>query len=324
VSLDPHMALIHAAGRPVGLPLGVLVTAALVAGCGPRDEIADRKNAYANRAATADRIVASVKSPDGLEIRYEVIGRGQPALVFVHGWSCDRSYWRAQLDHFASSHRVIAIDLGGHGESGLGRKDWTMAAFGRDVQAAVEAAGPEKVVLVGHSMGGPVIAEAAQLMPERVVALVVVDFFNEVDRRFSAKERDGFLAPMRADFRTTTQAFVRQEMFAPSSDPKLADQIAHDMASGPSSVAISAMENLLRYDQGAALARTKVPVRLINADKWPTDLKAARRHKPDIGLAVMPAIGHFLMMEDPAEFNRLLATAVDKLAGAASPAAGSQ
>jgi pimeloyl-ACP methyl ester carboxylesterase len=162
-------------------------------------------------------------------------------------------------------------------------------------------------------MGGPVIAEAARLMPERVVALVMVDFFNEVDRRIGPKEREGFLTPMRADFVGTTRGFVRQEMFVPRSDPKLADRIAGDMASGPASVAVSAMDQLLRYDQGKALAAIKAPVRIINADKWPTDLAALRRHKPDIQLAVMPAVGHFLMMEAPEEFNRLLASAVQQL-----------
>jgi pimeloyl-ACP methyl ester carboxylesterase len=289
------------------------ITAAALAACRPRSEAADRTKAETSQAATAEAKIASVKAPDGVEIRYQVAGEGEPAIVFVHGWSCDRSYWRHQLDHFASSHRVLAVDLGGHGESGLGRKEWTMAAFGEDVKAAVQAAGLEKVVLVGHSMGGPVIAEAARLMPERVVALIAVDFFTEVDRRFSAQEREGFLAPMRANFPKTTQAFVRQEMFVPRSDSKLADQIARDMASAPPSVAVSAMEQLLRYDQGAALAAAKAPVRLINADKWPTDLEALRKHRPDITLAVMPGVGHFLMMEAPEEFNRLLARAVEEL-----------
>jgi pimeloyl-ACP methyl ester carboxylesterase len=246
-------------------------------------------------------------------IRYEAAGRGEPALVFVHGWSCDRSYWRGQMEHFAASHRVVALDLGGHGESGLDRKDWTMTAFAGDVRAVVEGLGLRKVLLVGHSMGGPVILEAARLMPDRVVALVSVDFFNEVNRSIGVKEREGFLAPMRADFRSATETFVRKEMFTRRSDPDLAARISRDMAAAPSAVGVSAMDHLLRYDQGAALATAKVPVRLINADKWPTNLEAARRHKPDVGLAVMPGVGHFLMMEDPEEFNRLLARAMREL-----------
>jgi pimeloyl-ACP methyl ester carboxylesterase len=109
---------------------------------------------------------------------------------------------------------------------------------------------------------------------------------------------------------------VRQEMFTRRSDPKLVDRISRDMAAAPPAVGVSAMEHILRYDQGAALAAAKVPLRLINADKWPTDLEAARRHKPDVGLAVMPAVGHFLMMENPEEFNRLLTRAVNELVAA--------
>ncbi len=162
-------------------------------------------------------------------------------------------------------------------------------------------------------MGGPVVAEAAKLIPGRLAALVMVDFFTDVDRRYTAKEQEGFLAPMRADFPKMTQAFVRQEMFVPGSDPQLADRIAKDMASAPPAVAVSAMAQLLRYDQGAALAAAKAPIRVINSDKWATDLEALRKHRPDISLAVVPAVGHFLMMEDPEEFNRLLHRAVDQL-----------
>src|SRR5918994_764401 len=91
-----------------------------------------------------------------------------PALVFVHGWSCDRSYWSRQLPHFAGRHNVVAIDLAGHGESGVGRQAWTMPAFGDDVVAAVEQLGLESTVLIGHSMGGDVIVDAALKLPDRV------------------------------------------------------------------------------------------------------------------------------------------------------------
>lgn len=258
--------------------------------------------------------VHTVKAPDGLDLRYEVAGSGEPALVFVHGWSCDRSYWRTQMDHFAPSHRVVAIDLAGHGESGLGREDWSMAAFAGDVRAVVEALGLRRVVLIGHSMGGPVIVEAARLMPDRVASVVPVDFFNDVDAPMSAEDLEHRVAPMRADFRAATDAMVRS-FFSPDADAALVERVATDMAAAPPEVAIPALQHTFRYDQGAGLAAVGAPVRLINADFWPTDLAAAREHKPDLGLAVMPAVGHFVMMEEPDEFNRLLERAVDELTG---------
>jgi len=264
------------------------------------------------RAAAPTR--GTVKAPDGVDIAYEVAGSGAPALVFVHGWSCDRSYWRAQFEHFARSHRALAIDLGGHGESGLGREDWTIAAFGADVCAVLEALAVEDAVLVGHSMGGPVILEAARLAPERVAALVPVDTLFDVGHAFGPAEREAFLAPFRADFPAAADRFARR-MFTARSDPELVERIAADISAAPPDVAISAMESLFAYDGGAALAALEVPLRLLNADSYPTNLEAARRRKPDVELAVMPRSGHFLMAEDPAEFNRLLARAVQELTG---------
>ena len=268
----------------------------------------------ASPAAPLTLLTGSVKAADGVEIRYEASGNGEPAIVFVHGWSCDRTYWSGQTAHFAKSRRVVAVDLAGHGESGLGRQRYTIEAFGADVKAVVDALGLKRVVLVGHSLGGPVTLEAARLMPERVVALVPVDTLGRVGERIPAEERRAFLDPMRADFGAATRKFVHDFMFTPKSDAALAERIAQDMAAAPREVALSAIENLFDYDEAKGIAAIKVPLRLINADRWPTDLAAARKHKSDVQLAVMPGLGHFPMLEDPAEFNRLLERALKELA----------
>ena len=251
----------------------------------------------------------SVSAPDGVSIRYEDLGRGDPAIVFVHGWSCDRSYFRPQAEHFAESHRVVCVDLGGHGESGCVREDWTMEAFGADAAAVLEALDLRNAVLVGHSMGAPVIVEAALLAPGRVAMLVPVDHFSDVERPMSPADREAQLERLRRDFRGATEAWVRT-FFPPGADPALVDGIARDMASAPPDIAVSALDHTRRYDERAALAKTRIPMRMINADLWPTNLDAARRHKPDIGLGVMQGVGHFPQLEDPDRFNGLLADAI--------------
>jgi pimeloyl-ACP methyl ester carboxylesterase len=255
-------------------------------------------------------------APDGVVIRFSDEGQGDPPIVFVHGWSCDRTYWAAQARHFSKSHRVVCIDLGGHGESGSGRAAWTMEAFGADVASVLDALDLRGAVLVGHSMAGPVVLEAAFRAPERVAALVAVDYFNAVGRPMSDAAREKQLQDLRDDFRGATEAWVRG-FFPASTDPALVERIARDMADGPPDVAISALDHLRRYDEASALARTHLPMRLINADLWPTDLEAARRCKPDMQLSVMAGAGHFLFLEEPAEFNRLLARAIQDLCGAA-------
>ena len=249
---------------------------------------------------------ASVRSRDGVSIRYHVEGVGEPALVFVHGWSCDRSYWDAQVPYFARQHRVVTLDLAGHGQSGLSRRSYTVPAFAADVRAVVGALGLQRVVLVGHSMGGPVIVEAAQQMPDQVEALVPVDIFFNVDQKLSTADRARFIGTLERDFPVATRDFVTLGMFTPQSDPALVKRIADSMAARPARVGVSAMRGLWAYDAAAALGRLSVPIRAINSDRRKTDLEAARRHAPQFDAVFLHGTGHFLMLEDPEGFNRLL------------------
>jgi len=257
---------------------------------------------------------ASVASADGLAIRYEVHGSGEPALVFVHGWSCDRSYWDRQVPYFSERYRVVTIDLGGHGESGLGREVWSMKAFGRDVAAVVDELGLEQVVLVGHSMGGPVVVEAARLLGNRVKIIVGVDTFNDVGARYSEEQIDAAFQPFRADFSGAMTQWVRGQAFLATSDSALIEQIAADMSSIPPAVAFGAAEQMYMWYDGEsaeALRDVRAPVRLINSDYHPTNVDAAREYVPQLDVVLMSGVGHFVMIEDPDTFNRLLSEIVE-------------
>ena len=140
------------------------------------------------RAGSQGAVSGTATSPDGIPIRYHAAGRGDPALVFVHCGGCEQGFWDGQMAHFAAKHRVVALDLAGHGQSGVGRKDWTMPAFGQDVVSVVEALGLKRVVLIGHSLGGPVVLEAARRMPGRVAGLVLVDTMVDFEQRLAAEE----------------------------------------------------------------------------------------------------------------------------------------
>jgi len=254
---------------------------------------------------------------DRVPIHYEVRGSGAPALVFVHGWSCDRSYWDGQTGDFASQYQVVTIDLAGHGESGLQRNSWSISAFGRDVAAVVEKLGLKPVVLVGHSMGGPVIVEAARLMPDRLAGLVGVDTYRNLADVRTAEEIDQFLAPLRANFREATQKFA-SSMFISSSDPDLAKRVVADMSAAPPVVGFAASKAVRDNDRNLQaglqeLRELKVPVVAINSDYRPNDLEAAGRY--GVRIQTMSRVGHFVMLEDPGTFNRLLKETIDEFAG---------
>ena len=261
-------------------------------------------------------------SKDGIPIAYEVRGAGAPALVFVHGWSCDRRYWRGQLPHFGRRFKSVAVDLAGHGESGVGRDDWTMAAFGDDVAAVVAGLGLERVVLIGHSMGGDVVVEAARRLPGRVAGLIWVDVYSRLEQPRTSEQHQAFIAPFHANFAEATRSFVRR-MFGSAADPVLVEEVVADMSSAPPAVALATIESARRFDREIprALSELNLPIVAINPDARPTDVESLGRHGIDV--LIMSGVGHFLMMEDPERFNPILEKAIDDLMARDRPAASS-
>jgi pimeloyl-ACP methyl ester carboxylesterase len=261
------------------------------------------------------------KSADGVPIHYETQGQGQPALVFVHGWAIDRRYWDAQVPVFARTRQVVTLDLAGHGQSGRGRKDWSMAAFGQDVRAVVEALSLEKVVLVGHSMSGNVVLEAAKAMPARVVGLIPVDTLLDVDEITSEAEIKGAIAAFRADYKATASGFMRKYMFTATTPPELVEAVVKDATSFPPEIGVPVLEQNWRHDVRPLLKEIHVPIVAVNADKFPTRLDHARQYAPQYDALIVKGVGHYLMREDPAAFNAQLARAVARVTGTAQPLA---
>jgi pimeloyl-ACP methyl ester carboxylesterase len=228
----------------------------------------------------------------------------------VHGWSCDRTYWSEQVGPLSAEYRVITIDLGGHGESGLERKDWTIASFGGDVAAVVKSLGLDSVVLVGHSMGGDVIFQAARLLPGKVEALIMLDTYKELGAWRSDSEIDEIVAEFEADFSRVTERYVRG-YFPAHANQTLVNRIATDMAAAPPAVALSALRSSFRHarEVPALIKELGIPVITINPDDAPTDLTSMSNHGVDV--LIMAGVGHFLMMENPAEFNEQLLSTLD-------------
>ena len=126
-----------------------------------------------------------VRSFDGTEIAYTVLGSEGPWVMPCAGFACTDSYWRYLAPDLARDHRVIVWDLRGLGASGLPRKpgyrarnlrvdDFSIEAVTRDLEAVLDAEGVPEVSLIGHSMGGQTILEAYRRYPERISALAFV------------------------------------------------------------------------------------------------------------------------------------------------------
>lgn len=248
-------------------------------------------------------------------IAYQVYGDGDLTLVFVHGWSCDSTYWSKQIEFFSKNYQVVTIDLAGHGASNVMRTDYTIESFGDDVLSVIEQLEPEKVILVGHSMGGPVVVDAASKLGERVKAVIGVDTLKTVDAEPMAPDaaRNAW-APFTGDFKNSIAAFVRNSFFIETSSPLLVEQVSSDMASADPKIALSAGAGLLSYNTPRAVRKiANIPLTLINAPEDPTKIEALEQVHGKHNVIIIPDTGHFVMMEKPAEFNATLSAEIKRL-----------
>lgn len=266
----------------------------------------------ATAALAADESkTGTVASLDGVEIRYETRGRGETALVFLHGWCCNRTFWEPQLEYFGRKGRVVALDFAGHGESKAGRKNYTMASFGGDVAAVVHGLGLRRIVLIGHSMGGPVLLEAAALLKDETAGLVAVDAFTDPDEAYTYQQITEYCQPLHDDFPRAMKAALlhEEDFFRKGTDQKLIDRILSVMTAASPEMGASAFLGMLDFAncrQRPLMSQVKIPFLCINARRDGQKVRDGRKYAPQFEVLTLPDSGHFLMMEHPDEFNTLL------------------
>jgi len=192
-------------------------------------------------------------------------------------------------------------------------KNYTIEAFGADVAAVVNKLGLRHAILIGHSMGGDVIAAAAGILThEQIAGLVMVDTYKKLGPGRTPEQVEAFVSRFRTDFRDSVNSFVRA-IFSPQADSALVNWVSNDMASAPPDIALSALESSFSYSREItkALSEAKLPVIAINSDNAPTDLVSMHQYGVDV--MIIPHVGHFVMMEDSRKFNEVLQTVIKKL-----------
>lgn len=258
---------------------------------------------------------SAVTLAGGRQLGYDIYGKGPVTLVLVHGWMCDRSHWNFQIPVLAADYRVVTLDLPGHGQAAAVPADGGMEGLGAAVaQVAADAAKGDPIVLIGHSMGGPVVLDAARRLGGQAKGVVGVDTLKRPGTPRDPARMAGLEAMMRADFRGGTLKMVANSYFTPGADPALVKAVAEGMAAGPPDLAIRLATALDAYDAAAAMkALTAVPLVLINAAGRGTDRAAITAVRSDARVLELPGTGHFLMMETPAAFNAALRAELARL-----------
>jgi len=248
---------------------------------------------------------------DGAKVHWTSTGAGSP-IIFIHGWTCDETSWSEQVPVLSKKYRVITIDLPGHGKSDPPKDGkFSMDVFANAVEAVRAEANVDRVVLAGHSMGGPVIYRYAQLFPTHAVALILVDspLLKAADARAFVDQT--LPRVVGAEGMKGREAMIRT-MFSAATTPALQARILKMMLSAPEATAKGAMSSM-----GDPVVWEKHVLRIptlavFAATYGGNSLDVTKSDLPDLQFLNVPGTGHFLMMEKPAEFNQQVIAFVDR------------
>ncbi|MDB4902372.1 MAG: Pimeloyl-ACP methyl ester carboxylesterase [Mucilaginibacter sp.] len=251
----------------------------------------------------------------GVNIAYTDNGKGDTTLLFVHGWCINKTYWTNQVKYFGDKYRVVTVDLPGFGESGKNRNEWTTEAFGRDIDSVMVQLNLKNVILVGHSMAGDIILQAAVNAPEGVIGLVGVDNFKNLGHVQTTQDKADYnhaIDSLKHHFRQITFEYFNQSLFYKTTTGQIRKRVLNDVANADTVIAAACMEEN-DFDEIKQLSAIKKKLYLINSDYTKTDTTGFKVNHIPYQVFIIHATGHFPMIEKPQEFNILLRQIISKI-----------
>jgi non-heme chloroperoxidase len=248
---------------------------------------------------------------DGVELHYLEAGSG-PALVFVPGFTMPAEIWEPQLRHFATSHRVIALDPRSQGRSGKPAEGHYLARRGQDIGELIAHLGAAPAVVVGWSLGVlEVLTYVQESGTANLRAVALVDMFIGVDQEPgllhpSAPLWTRWIEGIQLNRRAWTREWV-QGFFRSDQPDEYFDTLTEAVLATPTNTAVTLLTNLMFMgptDLRPALDALDRPVLYVVTSLGWAEIVRARR--ADVRVDVFENAGHALFVDEAERFNRLL------------------
>lgn len=236
---------------------------------------------------------------DDREVHYSVTGHRGSVILLVHGWACDQRVWWKNVSDLSRDHRVIAIDLPGHGQSAEPARSYSMDLFADAIAAVLDAEHVSSAILLAHSNGVPVARQFYRRHRSRVAKLVLID--GPLQSMIPTEEAAGIRKLFeRDDFVATVRQFV-MSMPAPNLLEADRARIAEVASAQPQHAVlgglVAATDPTIWRDDSI-----EIPVLMINARQpaWSAAYEEyVRELVPDLDYRLVNDVGHFIMVEQP-------------------------
>ncbi|MBN2613668.1 MAG: alpha/beta hydrolase [Bacteroidales bacterium] len=254
-----------------------------------------------------------------VEINYFQQGQGDTTLLFLHGWCIDATYWKNQVEYFSKNYNVYAIDLPGFGKSKAERTNWTIEEYAHDVTAFIDSMNLKNVVIIGHSMAGEIMLQAALTNNTKITGIIGVDNFKLIDVAFTpeqTKQMTDFFPMLEKDFKKSAPVYADMMLFHPTTSKEVKDRVKTDFTNSDPVIGYGTFMNQMQYASTDAqrLEQLNHRLYLINSDGFPTNETGLKNHcKKSFQMETISATGHYPMIEKPTEFNLIMEKVLTEL-----------
>jgi sigma-B regulation protein RsbQ len=243
-----------------------------------------------------------------------VVGRGEPTLMFAHGFGCDQNMWRFVVPAFQGTHRNVLFDHVGAGQSDLSaydrRKYGTLDGYASDVLEICRELDLTDVVFVGHSVSAMIGVLAAKRDPSRFKALILVGpsprYLDDADYvgGFSRPDIDGLLESLDSNYLGWSSNMAPVIMGNPDR-PELGTELTNSFCRTDPQIAAHFARVTFLSDNRADLAAVKIPTLILQCSDDVIAPNAVgeyvHRQMADSRLVVLKATGHCPNLSAPAE-----------------------
>lgn len=254
-------------------------------------------------------------SVDGNHVHYRILGQGNPTVVLIHGWAGNLGVWQEQISLLAGQAKLILVDLPGHGQSDKPQAAYTLDFFAKAVLTVLRDAQAGPAFFMGHSMGAAVICRLYAQAPEKIAGIISVD--GLLRRPSGAPEEVRALVGPFGTPRYAHHATKLIDSFFPvPGNESLRERLKLEMLKTPQHVMLGSMLGMFGPDQPDwILGKVNIPIAAINAPGlwWADGFEHyVRSLSPQSDYVLMEDVGHFLMLEKPAQFNAALSSVLQK------------
>jgi pimeloyl-ACP methyl ester carboxylesterase len=253
-----------------------------------------------------------------VSINYELHGASDTTLVFIHDWNLNLTYWNEQVSRFKDRYRILNLDLAGHGNSGKGRAQWTVESFARDITTILEKESITNAVLIGHSLGADVALKVRDGLPERVIGIVAIETFRNVDFYITEDFVDGLkeeLNRFKRNYAEVADEFARKNIR--SRNREVINRIVSDYKQADPKIALAIYKNMVPNHEQEKEELQELPftIDIIVSDYAPFDENALRKYaRSGYEITWVHDAGHFPMVEQPNQFYDALAKSLARIA----------